>query len=112
MGQAASYGVKAVLDYEVGYPATVNDAQGAAFATRVAQEVSGEALVDGAFPKVAGSEDFAYMLEERPGAYLFLGSGEGAGLHHPKFNFNDEVAPIGASFFVRMVETAQPVVRS
>ena len=69
----------------------------------------GAAKVDGNLPKVAGSEDFAYMLEERPGAYLFLGAGEGAGLHHPKFNFNDEVAPIGASFFVRMVETAQPV---
>ena len=108
-GVAAGYGVTAELDYDVGYPATVNDPAGAAFATEVAQEVVGAAKVDGNLPKVAGSEDFAYMLEERPGAYLFLGAGEGAGLHHPKFNFNDEVAPIGASFFVRMVETAQPV---
>jgi len=108
-GQAASYGCTAVLDYDVGYPATINDAAGAAFATKVATEVVGEAKVDGAFAKVAGSEDFAYMLEERPGAYLFLGAGEGAGLHHPKFNFNDEVAPVGASFFARLVETAQPV---
>ena len=65
--------------------------------------------VDDAFPKVAGSEDFAYMLEERPGAYLFLGAGEGAMVHHPKYNFNDEISPIGASFFVKVVETAQPV---
>jgi len=108
-GQAASYGVTAELDYEVGYPATVNDAAGAAFAAKVAVDVAGEAKVVADMPKVAGSEDFAYMLEERPGAYLFLGTGEGAGLHHPKFNFNDEVAPIGASFFVRMVETAQPL---
>ena len=108
-GVAAGYGVTAELDYDVGYPVTVNDPAGAAFATEVAQEVVGAAKVDGNLPKVAGSEDFAYMLEERPGAYLFLGAGEGAGLHHPKFNFNDEVAPIGASFFVRMVETAQPV---
>ncbi|MGB3243713.1 MAG: M20 aminoacylase family protein [Sulfitobacter sp.] len=108
-GQAASYGVTAVLDYEVGYPATVNEPGATALATQVAIEVAGEAKVEGAFAKVAGSEDFAYMLEERPGAYLFLGAGEGAGLHHPKFNFNDEVAPIGASFFARMVETAQPV---
>ena len=108
-GQAASYGVEATLEYEVGYPATVNSPDEAAFATRVAQEVAGEAMVEGNLPKVAGSEDFSYMLEERPGAYLFLGTGEGAGLHHPKYNFNDEAAPIGASFFVRMVETAQPV---
>ena len=108
-GQAASYGVTAVLEYETGYPATINDADGAAFATQVATDVVGAAKVDGDFAKVAGSEDFAYMLEERPGAYLFLGAGEGAGLHHPKYNFNDEIAPIGASFFARIVETAQPV---
>ena len=111
-GQAASYGVEAELQYEVGYPATVNAAKEAAFATGIAAEVSGEANSDGEFPKVAGSEDFAYMLEERPGAYLFLGAGEGAGLHHPKYNFNDEVAPIGASFFARLVERAQPVAGS
>ena len=111
-GQAASYGVEAELQYEVGYPATVNAAKEAAFATGIAAEVSGEANADGEFPKVAGSEDFAYMLEERPGAYLFLGAGEGAGLHHPKYNFNDEVAPIGASFFARLVERAQPVAGS
>jgi amidohydrolase len=108
-GQAASYGVEAELDYEIGYPATINAEEQTEFAAQVAREVVGEANVDANAAKVAGAEDFAYMLEERPGAYLFLGAGEGAGLHHPKFNFNDEVAPIGASFFVRMVETAQPV---
>jgi hippurate hydrolase len=56
-----------------------------------------------------GSEDFAYMLEARPGSYLFLGTGPGAGLHHPAFDFNDEAAPIGASFFARLVERAQPL---
>ena len=56
-----------------------------------------------------GSEDFAYMLQARPGAYLFLGAGEGAGLHHPQYDFNDEIAPIGASFFARLVERAQPI---
>ncbi len=55
-----------------------------------------------------GSEDFSYMLEARPGAYLFLGTGPGAGLHHPAYDFNDEAAPIGASFFARLVEKAQP----
>ncbi|WP_299023558.1 M20 aminoacylase family protein [uncultured Sulfitobacter sp.] len=108
-GQAASYGVEAELDYEQGYPATLNAPDQTEFAARVAREVVGDANVNANVPKVAGAEDFAYMLEERPGAYLFLGAGEGAGLHHPKFNFNDEIAPVGASFFVRMVETAQPV---
>jgi len=108
-GQAASYGVQAALDYEEGYPATVNAAEQTEFAARVAREVVGEGRVDDAFAKVAGAEDFSYMLEERPGAYMFLGAGSGAGLHHPKFNFNDEIAPVGASFFVRMIETALPV---
>ena len=56
-----------------------------------------------------GAEDFSYMLKARPGAYLFLGQGEGAGLHHPKYNFNDDIAPVGASFFARIVEIAQPL---
>ncbi|KIN64864.1 Amidohydrolase family protein [Sulfitobacter noctilucicola] len=110
-GQAASYGVEASLDYEVGYPATVNAPAETAKAADVARKVVGDAKVDDAFPKVAGSEDFAYMLEERPGAYLFLGAGEGAGLHHPKYNFNDEVAPVGASFFAQLVEQLQPAAK-
>ncbi|MBB3993908.1 hippurate hydrolase [Sulfitobacter undariae] len=110
-GQAASYGVTAELDYEVGYPATVNDDTATGFAASIAREVVGDAKVNAETPRVAGAEDFSYMLEERPGAYLFLGAGPGAGLHHPKFNFNDEVAPIGASFFVRLVEQMQPVVK-
>lgn len=107
-GQAASYGVDAVLDYEVGYPATVNDAEKTGFAAQVAREVVGAARVVADAGREMGAEDFSYMLNARPGAYLFLGQGEGAGLHHPKYNFNDDVAPVGASFFARMVEQAQP----
>ena len=110
-GQAASYGVEAVLDYEEGYPATLNAPEQTEFAANVARSVVGDAKVEAKFPKVAGSEDFAYMLEERPGAYLFLGAGEGAGLHHPKYNFNDEIAPVGASFFVQLVEQMQPAAK-
>ncbi len=55
-----------------------------------------------------GAEDFSYMLQARPGAYLFLGQGEAAGLHHPAFDFNDAVAPVGASFFARIVEQSAP----
>ncbi|MEP5730035.1 MAG: M20 aminoacylase family protein [Sulfitobacter sp.] len=108
-GHAASYDLKAELDFEYGYPPTVNDAAKADFAVEVATEISGQAGVEPAFPPVMGAEDFSYMLEVRPGAYLMLGQGEGAGVHHPKYNFNDEIAPIGASFFARMVERAQPL---
>ncbi|MEP1586524.1 MAG: M20 aminoacylase family protein [Tateyamaria sp.] len=108
-GTAAAYGCAAQLDFEFGYPPTVNDASKAAFAAKVAADVAGDAGVDSDVEPVMGAEDFSYMLEARPGAYLMLGQGEGAGVHHPKYNFNDEIAPIGASFFARLVETAQPV---
>lgn len=110
-GQAASYGVAAELDYEEGYPATVNSEAQTAFAAGVARGLVGDAKVNADFPKVAGAEDFSYMLEERPGSYLFLGAGPGAGLHHPKYNFNDEVAPVGASFFAQLVEQMQPAAK-
>lgn len=110
-GQAAAYGCEAQLEFKYGYPPTVNDADKAAFAATVAAEVAGEAGVEDALPPVMGAEDFSYMLEARPGAYLMLGQGEGVGVHHPKYNFNDDIAPIGASFLARLVETAQPVVR-
>ncbi|WP_197915994.1 M20 aminoacylase family protein [Thiosulfatihalobacter marinus] len=108
-GTAAAYGLEARLEIELGYPATVNHAGQTDFAVQVASEVVGAAAVEPAARMEMGAEDFAYMLERRPGAYLFLGAGEGAGLHHPKYDFNDEIAPIGASFFARLVETAQPV---
>jgi amidohydrolase len=108
-GQAASYDVQAKLDYQIGYPATINDPGKAAFAVLVAQGVVGPDMVDGETTRGMGAEDFSYMLERRPGAYVYLGMGQGAPWHHPAFDFNDEVAPIGASFFARLVETAQPI---
>lgn len=108
-GQAASFGVGAELVYDVGYPATVNHADNAALAAEVAREIAGDARVDDNTTRKMGAEDFAYMLNARPGAYLFLGQGDGAGLHHPEYNFNDDVAPVGASFFARLVERVQPV---
>lgn len=107
-GTAAAFGVTARLDYIVGYPATVNDPEATRFAADVAGGVVGEALVDGEAGREMGAEDFAYMLAERPGAYLFLGAGPGAGLHHPSYDFNDDISPLGASIFARLVETAQP----
>jgi hippurate hydrolase len=74
----------------------------------VARGVLGEGqVIDDAGPEM-GAEDFAYMLAARPGAYVFLGTGEGAGLHNPAFDFNDEAAPLGASYLAKLVETAQP----
>ena len=110
-GQAASFGVEAALEYETGYPATVNAAAETAFAADVARDVVGKDKVTDDFQKVAGAEDFAYMLQVRPGSYLFLGAGEGHGLHHPQYDYNDEISPIGASFLARLVEVAQPVAR-
>ncbi|MEZ5885044.1 MAG: M20 aminoacylase family protein [Paracoccaceae bacterium] len=108
-GHAAAYGVQVRIDYDRGYPPTVNDPTRAAFAAEVAREVSGADAVEDNAGREMGAEDFSYMLEARPGAYLFLGSGPGAGLHHPAYDFNDEVAPVGASFFARLVERALPV---
>ncbi len=108
-GQAASFAVEAELRIDRGYPATVNEPECTEFAADVAREVAGEAQVEADRSREMGAEDFSYLLEKRPGAYLFLGQGEAAGLHHPRFNFNDEVAPVGASFFARLVERAQPV---
>ena len=108
-GQAVSYGVEAVLRYQKGYPPTINDAEKSAFAIAVAEEVAGKGNVNANHGVEMGAEDFSYMLNERPGAYLFLGIGEAAGLHNPNYDFNDSAAPFGASFFARLVETAQPI---
>lgn len=98
-----AFAVETRLDYDRGYPPTVNHAEQAAFAGRVAETV-GAGLVPDARPKM-GAEDFSYMLEARPGAYLNLGQGIGPSCHNPRFDFNDAVAPIGASFFAKLIET-------
>ncbi|MEM6941047.1 MAG: M20 aminoacylase family protein [Pseudomonadota bacterium] len=108
-GHAASFGVEAVLTIDYGYPPTINDAAKTEVAADVAREVSGEAAVVVGIPPLMGAEDFSYMLEARPGCFLLLGQGDGPTVHHPKYNFNDDIAPIGASFFARMVERQQPV---
>ena len=109
-GSAAAYGVTATLDFEAGYPPTINDPAATAFAASVAAEVGGTVNTDAG--REMGSEDFAYMLERCPGSYLFIGNGATAGLHHPAYDFDDTVAPIGASFFARLVERAQPLIRA
>ncbi|MFQ5622111.1 MAG: M20 aminoacylase family protein [Paracoccaceae bacterium] len=105
---AAAFGAGAEIDYVPGYPATVNDDAEMEFAASVATSVAGKEMVDVEHAPEMGAEDFSFMLEERPGAYVYLGQGEGAGWHHPEFDFNDEVSPVGASYFVRLVEEGQP----
>ena len=108
-GQAAAYGVEARMDYLVGYPATINEPERTEFAAEVAREIAGDAGVDGNAPPEMGAEDFAYLLEKRPGSYLFVGNGDTAGLHHPEYDFDDEAAAAGASFFAKIIERALPL---
>jgi hippurate hydrolase len=105
-GTAQVYGARATLAYRHGYPVVVNHAREAEFAAAVAANVVGGDKVEEDMPPVMGAEDFAYMLQARPGAFVFIGNGDSAGLHHPAYDFDDEIIPIGASYWVRLVETA------
>ena len=108
-GFAMSFEVDAKLNYEKGYPPTINHDDATNFAIEVAKDVCGSDQVLTSVGKEMGAEDFSYMLEKRPGAYLFLGIGEGAGLHNPNYDFNDAAAPVGASFFARLIEKGLPL---
>jgi hippurate hydrolase len=105
-GTAQLYGASAKLTYKRDYPVLRNHERETTFAASVASEVVGNAHVDTAMVPVMGAEDFSFMLEERPGAFIFVGNGASANLHHPAYNFNDEVIPIGTSYWVKLVETA------
>ena len=102
-GVAQMTGAKIDLVYERGYPVTVNHASQTDVATQVAKEIAGDANVH-AMPPLMGAEDFAYMLESRPGAFIFCGNGDSAGLHHPAYNFNDEAIVFGTSYWIKLVE--------
>jgi len=105
-GTAHAYGAKAKLTYKTGYPVLVNEERRTAFAAAVAGEIAGTDKVNADWMPLMGAEDFAYMLQERPGAFIYLGNGRTAGLHHPAYDFNDEAIPIGTSFWVRLAEMA------
>jgi amidohydrolase len=105
-GTARLYGAKATFTYKRDYPVTRNHERQTAFASAVAAEVVGRERVEENTPPVMGAEDFSFMLEARPGAFIFVGNGDSAGLHHPAYDFNDEVIPIGTSYWVRLAETA------
>ena len=107
-GTALAHGAKAKLTYRRDYPMTVNHERQTEFAASVAAQVAGLDRVDADTPPLMGGEDFSFMLQARPGAFIFIGNGDSAGLHHPAYDFNDEAIPAGASYWVRLVETAMP----
>jgi amidohydrolase len=102
-GVAQMTGSKIDLVYERGYPVTVNHPSQTDFAIQIAKEISGDNKVHET-PPMMGAEDFSYMLEARPGAFIFCGNGDTAGLHHPAYNFNDDAIPFGTSYWVKLVE--------
>ena len=108
-GTARAYGATAAVDYRRNYPVTVNHAKQTVFAANVAREVVGPEKVKDNIVPVMGAEDFSFMLEARPGAFIFLGTGNGEMCHHPAYQFNDAIIPHGVSYWARLVETAMPV---
>ncbi|TGN68510.1 amidohydrolase [Paracoccus liaowanqingii] len=103
---AAAMGATAHVDYQRGYPVTMNDPQATDWAADVARQISGGVDMD--MQPMMGGEDFSYMLNERPGAYIWVGNGDTAMVHHPAYNFNDEAIPAGSSWYAGMVEARLP----
>lgn len=117
-GVAAAHDVAAVVSYRRGYPPTVNTSVEADFCAMVGRELMGEGAVHTSYPPSMGAEDFAYMLEQRPGCYVWLGNGGGPGaalrpgheegggcmLHNPRYDFNDDIIPLGVAYWTRLVE--------
>ena len=105
-GTAMAFDAKAEVTYARGYPVTVNADANTRFAAEVAHSVSGK--VDTDTPPLMGAEDFSFMLMQRPGAYIFMGNGDTAMVHHPAYNFDDDAIPFGSSWYAGMVETRMP----
>jgi amidohydrolase len=104
-GVAATFGGTAEVTYHRGYPVMANHEEQTEFAAKVATDIAGGCEEA---PLVMGGEDFAFMLEERPGAYILVGNGESASVHHPEYNFNDEAIPAGCSWWAGIVEQRMP----
>ena len=105
-GTALALGAQAEVVYTRGYPVTINAEDNTAHAVAVAQAVSGQ--VDANTPPLMGAEDFSFMLNARPGAYIFMGNGDTAMVHHPAYNFDDDAIPFGSSWFAGMAEARMP----
>jgi hippurate hydrolase len=107
-GIATAFDAGVTLDFRRGYPVTVNAEAETAFAADVAETVAAGGVVDRDRPPVLGAEDFSYMLNERPGAFIWIGNGDTAMVHHPKYDFNDDAIPYGVSYWAKLAETAMP----
>jgi hippurate hydrolase len=105
-GTALALGARAEVAYQRGYPVTVNTPENTVYAAEVAAAISGH--VDTNTPPLMGAEDFSFMLNERPGAYILLGNGDSAMVHHPAYNFDDHAIPFGSSWYAGMAEARMP----
>jgi metal-dependent amidase/aminoacylase/carboxypeptidase family protein len=104
-GIASSFGARAEVSYHRGYPVTRNHDEPTERAIEIMKKVAGENAVDPNAPPVMGAEDFSYMLEARPGAFVFIGNGATADLHNAAYDFNDEAIPYGVSYWASLAET-------
>ena len=105
---ASAFGATAKFHYERNYPVTANHPEQTEKAVAVARDVAGDGKVEPNAPPIMGGEDFSFMLEARPGAFIFIGNGDSAGLHHPAYDFNDAAISYGASYWARLVERLMP----
>jgi hippurate hydrolase len=101
---AEAYGATAEVIYRRNYPVTVNSDDAVLFAGDVARDVAGAGAVNETVAPMMAAEDFSFMLNERPGAYIFVGNGDTAGVHHPAYDFDDAAIPFGTSYWVRLAE--------
>ena len=108
-GHSISYDGDVKLDFQYGYPPTVNHSKETEFAASVARKIVGPANVNSDAAPIMAAEDFSFMMEQCPGAYLHIGQGEGVDVHNPLYDFNDDLSPIGASFLAKLVEESQPI---
>ncbi|MEE2774849.1 MAG: M20 aminoacylase family protein [Pseudomonadota bacterium] len=108
-GHAAAYNGEIKLDFQFGYPPTVNHSKETEFAANVARQIVGSSNVNDNAEPIMAAEDFSFMIEKRPGAYLHFGQGKGPDVHNALYDFNDDLSPIGASFLAKLVEESQPI---
>ncbi len=106
---ASAYGAEAQINYKRDYPVTCNHVEETHIAGNVATDVAGEDKVQRSMLPLMGAEDFSFMLNARPGAFIFVGNGESAALHHPQYNFNDDVLAVGCSYWLRLVDSMLPL---
>ena len=103
------FGATVKFNYQRLYPRTVNNADATQFAADIAAQIVGAKNVDDNTPPIMGGEDFSFMLNARPGAFIFLGNGDSFGLHHPRYDFNDDAIPFGCAFWTQLAQTALPL---